>query len=30
MGGADEFLQKITTRERQLLEALLAGDDSGL
>jgi hypothetical protein len=30
MGGADEFLQKITTREKQLLEAVLAGDDSGL
>ena len=28
MRGADEFLQTIVTRERRLLEALFAGDDS--
>lgn len=28
MGGADEFLRKVTTRERELLNALFAGDDS--
>ena len=28
MGGADEFLQIVVSRERELLEALFAGDDS--
>jgi hypothetical protein len=28
MGGADEFLQRVIARERALLEALFAGDDS--
>ncbi len=28
MGGADEFLEQIVARERKLLEALFAGDDS--
>ncbi len=28
MGGAEEFLQIVVTRERELLEALFAGDDS--
>lgn len=28
MGGADEFLELVVTRERAVLEALFAGDDS--
>jgi len=28
MGGADAFLNEVVTRERKLLEALFAGDDS--
>lgn len=28
LGGADEFLEIVTSRERQLLKALFAGDDS--
>ena len=28
MGGADEFLNLVVTRERELLNALLAGDDT--
>jgi hypothetical protein len=28
MGGADAFLNEVVTRERMLLEALFAGDDS--
>ena len=30
MGGADEFLNQVIKRERKLLEALFAGDDSQL
>jgi hypothetical protein len=28
MGGADEFLRLVIARERKLLNALFAGDDS--